>query len=92
MKKIDTYVESVRKATDENQHTLALRFIAEYVKSKDPSCDYVRKLIKACDAIEVLHDLHGHLTPRLSSERNELHNSIFCMMPLDECRKFEKVM
>lgn len=56
----------VTAATDCNQHTTAIKHIAQHVNDL--------RLVQCCEAVETLHNFYGHMPPALAQIRDELRD------------------
>lgn len=88
----NTFVNCVKNATQENNHTGALKFIAVYIARKHNRLPKVDKLFNAVEALETLHDYYGNLTPELAIIRQDLHNTAFTLLSIEEARAFHAAM
>ena len=56
----------VAVATRYNQHTAAIKHIAQHVNDL--------RLVQCCEAVETLHNFYGHMPPALAQIRDELRD------------------
>lgn len=85
---LGTYVESVQRATDINDHTGAIVLMAQYVTKKHNKLEGVDKLVKAAQAVETLHDFYGHMPDYLNRIRDEVAAQIESFMDSFEASAF----
>ena len=92
MTDITTYLPRVHYATDGNQHTEAIKIVAEYAAHKHNNLDGIEKLQGYCDAIETLHQFYGHMPPELDKTRNAVRKAIFSLLDETEQARFSRAM
>tara|TARA_R110000868_G_scaffold401005_1_gene676273 strand:+ start:410 stop:706 length:297 start_codon:yes stop_codon:yes gene_type:complete len=82
----------VRLATQNNEHTLALELIADYVRNKHKGIEGVGCLVQSVRAIYTLHDFYKCLPTELASIRFDIQNAIFSFLDEEETKTFKKAL
>lgn len=84
---IQDYIEAVKQATEENNHSNAVSIMAQYVvKTRGASHS---QLLQASQAVETLHDFYGHLTEQLKDIRDDVTDRIESFLTADEKAAFD---
>jgi len=78
------YLNVVQQATHNNNHTLALKYIAIFVKAKD--------LEKCLDAIDVLHVERGYMPPGLFAIRDDIRAKLLKRLSRQDLKSFKEVL
>ena len=87
-----TYTKLVTQATQENEHTNAIKFIAMYVVEKHSRLSGVSKLIKNMDALLTLQEMYNCMTPELYVIRKDLQAQIFSFLNEEETKAFNQAL
>lgn len=85
---LQEHAKRVAKLTQDNRHTEARLLIAQYVIKKHNTLQGTEKLVKACKAIQTLHNFYGHMSPELSKMRKSIENAIFSFLNEEESKVF----
>jgi len=89
---IENYIEPVQRATQDNDHTGAIKLVAMYAAEKHKNLEGVRKLQDCCDAIDILWRFHGYMPQSLDAERRAVRKAIFSLLDDAEQKRFNSVM
>lgn len=88
MTMLNEYVELVRRATQDNDHTGAIILMAGYTARKHSQLEGVGALVKTAYAVETLQEFYGHMPNYLNTIRDDVAASIESFLSTEEKQVF----